>query len=261
MSKRFVTVVTLVLGLGTLATGLWALTAPGSFASFVNFPEHEHFLHDIGAFQLGIGATLLVGLLWRDGLATALAGFGVGNTVHAVNHALDQHLGGHAGDAWALAAVSVLTAVALWLRLRGLGYVVGPVALATSPELARFVEQKTVVLTSYRRDGTPVPTPISIAVDGASAVVRSYLKAGKVRRIRHNPVVELAPSTMRGKPTGDPIRAELRLLSGTESRQAARLLRRKYPLLHGVVVPLSHRLMRAKTGRTVHFRLVPLAKP
>ena len=36
-----------------------------------------------------------------------------------------------------------------------------------------------------------------------------------------------------------------------------RLLRRKYPFLHGVLVPSAHRLMRSKFGRTVHVELTP----
>jgi DNA-binding GntR family transcriptional regulator len=42
------------------------------------------------------------------------------------------------------------------------------------------------------------------------------------------------------------------------SCRAARLLAGKHPLLHGVPVPLTHRLGRARTGKTVHFQLTPL---
>ena len=51
--------------------------------------------------------------------------------------------------------------------------------------------------------------------------------------------------------------AQTRLLEGAEYREAARLLRRKYPVLHGVVVPSVHRLMRFKYGHTVHGELIP----
>ena len=58
-------------------------------------------------------------------------------------------------------------------------------------------------------------------------------------------------------PTGDPVKGVARRLEGTESRHAARMLRAKYPFMHGVLVPLSHRIGRAKTGRTVHFEVRP----
>jgi PPOX class probable F420-dependent enzyme len=70
--------------------------------------------------------------------------------------------------------------------------------------------------------------------------------------------VDIAPSTARGRPTGPPIQATARRLEGAESRRAARLLAGKHPWLHGVLVPLTHRLGRAKTGKTVHFQLTPL---
>jgi PPOX class probable F420-dependent enzyme len=98
---------------------------------------------------------------------------------------------------------------------------------------------------------------VSLAVDGDRAVFRSYAKAGKTRRLRRNPAVEVAPSTLRGAPTGPAIRGTARLLDGAEAREAARLLRRKHPLLHGVLVPLAHRVGRRRAGRTVHFELKP----
>jgi PPOX class probable F420-dependent enzyme len=254
---RYVTATTALTGSLTVAAGLWALLAPGSFADFTGFPASTHFVHDAGAFQLGIGTTLLLAPAWRDGPALALTGFLVANTVHAVNHALDLGIGGDGWVPWGLAALSLVTGGALLTRLRQLGYVVGEVATATTPVLAPFVRQKTILLTTYRRDGTPVGTPVSIAVDGDRAVVRSFEKAWKTRRIANDPMVEIAPATTRGRTTGPAMRARARRLAGAESDQAARLLAAKHPLLHGIVVPLIHRLGRSKTGRTVHFELTP----
>lgn len=124
--------------------------------------------------------------------------------------------------------------------------------------LRPLVHQQTVLLTSYRRTGTPVGTPVNIAVDGDRAFVRTFTKSGKFKRIRNNPLVEVAPSTLRGRPTAPGIRARVRLLSGAESTNAARAIARKHPALHGVVVPLAHRVGRRKFGWTVHMELTPL---
>ena len=113
------------------------------------------------------------------------------------------------------------------------------------------------MLTTYRRDGVPVATPVSIAVAGDHAFVRSYDSAWKVRRIRNNPEVEVGPSTARGKPTGPALPMRARRLQGDEARQAARWLARKYPGLQGVAVPFFHRAFRTRAGRTVHFELTP----
>jgi PPOX class probable F420-dependent enzyme len=256
-TDRYVVGVTLLAAAFSLIAGVWALFWPASFAEAVRFPEHTHFLHDVGAFQIGIGLTLALAVPWRDPLAVVLTGFLVGNTIHTVNHAVDLDLGGRDSDPWLLGLLSVVVAVALVRRLRQLHYVVGRVEPSCDPSLAPFVEQKTALLTTFRRDGTPVATPLSVAVEGDRAYVRTYEKAGKTKRLRNDSHVELAPSTTRGAPTGAPVRAEARRLDAAGDRHAARLLRRKHPLLHGILVPLLHRLGRAKTGHTVHFELIP----
>jgi PPOX class probable F420-dependent enzyme len=132
---------------------------------------------------------------------------------------------------------------------------------AASPAWAPFTRQKTVVLTTFRRDGTPVATPVSIAVAGERAYVRSFERAWKTRRLRNNPLVTIAPSTARGTPTGPAVEATARRLTGAEYVAAARALTRKYPALHGVLVPLTHRLGRRRAGRTVHFELLAVSPP
>jgi hypothetical protein len=118
LGQPYVATILALSGTGMLAAGIWAGLAPRSFARFVEFPYHEHFLHDLGAFQLGIGATLLLALAWRDAATVALAGFLVANTLHAVSHAVDLDLGGRASDPYAIGAVSLLVAAALVLRVR-----------------------------------------------------------------------------------------------------------------------------------------------
>jgi len=118
--------------------------------------------------------------------------------------------------------------------------------------LDRFKDQRTVLLTTYRRDGRPVGTPVNIAVDGDHAFVRTWDTSWKFKRIRNNPEVEIAPSTVRGKVTGPPIRARARVLAGNEAAHAAQVIVHKYPILHGVFVPLNHLLLNRKT---IYFEL------
>jgi hypothetical protein len=66
LGPPYVVAILALAGTGTLAAGTWAGVAPRSFARFVDFPYHQHFLHDLGAFQIGIGATVLAALAWRD---------------------------------------------------------------------------------------------------------------------------------------------------------------------------------------------------
>jgi PPOX class probable F420-dependent enzyme len=129
------------------------------------------------------------------------------------------------------------------------------VRTASKPSLEPFVRQWAVLLTTYKRDGTPIGTPVNIAVDGDRAFVRTFDTAWKLKRIRNNPMVEVAPSTWRGKPTGHAIRARARVLKGEESGYAGRLLARKHPILHGFLVPLIHRL---RGNETMHIELNPV---
>jgi len=127
--------------------------------------------------------------------------------------------------------------------------------MEVTPSLRTLVHQRTVRLTTYRRNGRPVGTAVSIAVDGPRAFVRTFESAGKFKRIRNNPLVDVAPSTFRGEATGPSIRARVRILSGDDAERARRLIERKHPWLHGVLVPLGHRLTSKKT---VYLELRPL---
>jgi uncharacterized protein len=120
--------------------------------------------------------------------------------------------------------------------------------------LEPLVRQGTILLTTYRRDGTPVGTPVHVAVEGDRAFVRTWDTTGKLKRIRRNPAVGIRPSTFRGRPTGPEIRARARVLEGEESAHAGRMLARKYPVMHGHLIPLVHRL---RGNETVHIELRP----
>ncbi len=121
--------------------------------------------------------------------------------------------------------------------------------------LEPFVRQQTVLLTTYRRDGTSGGTPVNFAVDADLAFFRTYASAGKTKRRRHQPEVEIGPSTARCKPTGPAIRARVRLLDGEEAAHASRAIERKHPVLQHLLAPLAHRLRRYTT---VHYELTPL---
>src|SRR2546422_6949087 len=111
---------------------------------------------------------------------------------------------------------------------------------------------KTILLTTYKRDGTPVGTPVSIAFAGDRAFFRTYDKAWKSKRLRNNPEVEVAHSTYKGKVTSAARHGTTRLLSEAEAKPVRRLLARKHPVQQGVMVPLVHKL---KGYKTLHYEL------
>ena len=84
----------------------------------------------------------------------------------------------------------------------GPGYVVSG---GMNDALAPLRDTKTILLTTYKKDGTPVATPVSIAFDGERAFFRSYDKAWKTKRLSRNPAVQAAPATtLRGQPPAPP---------------------------------------------------------
>jgi PPOX class probable F420-dependent enzyme len=107
---------------------------------------------------------------------------------------------------------------------------------------ARFRDQWAVRLTTFKRDGTPVSTPVNLAVEDDRAYFRTYEETWKFKRLARNQQVEVAPSTIRGAPTGPSMPARARLLEGAEDAHAARLIDAKHRVFQGVLVHLVHRL-------------------
>lgn len=105
-------------GAFTLAFGIWALVdAQSFFDNIAEFePYNKHLIHDVGAFQIGIGAALLFALVWRgDAILAALGGGSAGAVTHEIAHITDSGLGGRDSDPYTLGLFAVvLTVVFAW---------------------------------------------------------------------------------------------------------------------------------------------------
>jgi uncharacterized protein len=126
---------------------------------------------------------------------------------------------------------------------------------ATAGFFGLLATSKYCSLTTYKRDGTPVATPVNVVVNGDVAYFRTWNTSGKAKRLRHTPRVELQPSGPRGKPKSNAkLSADATLLAGEESHEAAAALAHQHPLVHGLVVPRLHRL---RGWATQQYRLDP----
>jgi PPOX class probable F420-dependent enzyme len=88
-----------------------------------------------------------------------------------------------------------------------------------------------VSLTTFRRSGEPVSTPVWVALDGAELVVVTVDPSGKLKRLAHTARVELRPCDLRGRvPEGAPTYAGTAVVDRTPEGVAAvkRALGRKY---------------------------------
>lgn len=115
-----------------------------------------------------------------------------------------------------------------------------------TPELDRLSRSNYVLVTTFRRDGTPVPTPVWVARDGNELIIWTQTKAGKVKRIRNNPRVELSECDARGRPRGTPVTGTARILDTEGTERGRQALKKKYGLTGRVVIGASKRFRGAE---------------
>jgi PPOX class probable F420-dependent enzyme len=90
---------------------------------------------------------------------------------------------------------------------------------------------KYISLTTYRRDGTPVATPVWFVLDGDRLLVVTDADAGKVKRLRSNPSVAVAACDVRGRAKTPAVAGTARLLDDSIGPEVDRQLGRKHPLM------------------------------
>jgi PPOX class probable F420-dependent enzyme len=85
-----------------------------------------------------------------------------------------------------------------------------------------------VNVTTYRKDGTPVTTPMQVVARGEFLFVWTRPDAGKVKRLRRDPVLRIAPCTLRGRPTGPSFTGIGRIVGGGADEMVRDLMLAKY---------------------------------
>jgi uncharacterized protein len=111
---------------------------------------------------------------------------------------------------------------------------------ASFPDLGRG---QCIALTTFRRTGQAVTTPVWFAIGRGTIYVETHADAGKLKRLRHTARVTLAPCTYSGKVTGAVCEGNARVLTGSEEIMAASVaLAKKY----GVMRSLHHFVRNAR---------------
>jgi PPOX class probable F420-dependent enzyme len=118
--------------------------------------------------------------------------------------------------------------------------------------VGQFAKAKYLNLESFRKTGVGVRTPVWFAQSPdtstpgrATFYVYSEADVGKVKRIRNNPKVRVAPCNFRGDLRGAWIEGQARLCANDEVARGQELLRREYGMLK-IVGDFFGRLMRHK---------------
>ncbi|MXP19811.1 PPOX class F420-dependent oxidoreductase [Gordonia sp. HNM0687] len=126
---------------------------------------------------------------------------------------------------------------------------------AQSP-FGEAADAKYVLLTTFRKDGTPKPTPIWAAMDGGRMVVWTETESWKVKRIRRDNRVEVQACDARGKKRrGAAVTGTAEILDAAGTERARELIGRKYGLLGKALVTASS-WRRGKSG-TVGIAITP----
>jgi len=109
------------------------------------------------------------------------------------------------------------------------------------------------LVTSYRKDGRAVPTPVWVVRDGDTLALWTVTDSGKVKRIRRDPTVLIGPCDVRGRPTGDQVPGRAEILDDAGTERVRSLLRHKYGVMGRITLFFS-RLRRGRTG-TIGIRV------
>lgn len=116
-----------------------------------------------------------------------------------------------------------------------------------SADVARLGEGKYLLLTSYRKDGTAVPTPVWVVSDGDTLYAWSATDTGKVKRIRRDGKVAVGPCDFKGTPTGDSIPGQAALLDEEGSDRVRDLIAGKYGI-SGKLTLFGSKIRRGRNG-------------
>ena len=101
---------------------------------------------------------------------------------------------------------------------------------------AAFAGHKYLNLETFKKSGEGVKTPVWFAADPSASLDSNDAKlnvytigvSGKVKRIRNNPRVKIAPCDMRGRVLGEWVEARVAIVTGEEAARGMRLLNNKY---------------------------------
>lgn len=129
-------------------------------------------------------------------------------------------------------------------------------AATATPAAAPFAALRDaafISLTTFRKDGTPVATPVWHAYAGDRLYVGTTGHSGKIKRLRRDGRVTIAPCDRQGKVLGPAIEARARILPPAEATTAKHALRRR----NGLQARLVELFYRLRAWQGAFIEIVP----
>jgi PPOX class probable F420-dependent enzyme len=123
--------------------------------------------------------------------------------------------------------------------------------MTTTSALDTLGKAKYISLTTFRKDGSAVATPVWLVRDGAGLKVVTDPTSGKAKRLRTNPHVLVSPCDMRGRVTSGAISAagSVQLQDEAETLVTMGLITRKYGLMGRLITRMNERRARKAGGK------------
>ncbi|MFE3001968.1 PPOX class F420-dependent oxidoreductase [Nocardia sp. NPDC059246] len=112
-----------------------------------------------------------------------------------------------------------------------------------------------VNLVTYKKDGTPVGTPVWAALDNGRLYVWTVTDSWKVKRVRRNPEVTVQACDLRGKTRGEIVKASATVLDAAGTERVRDLIKRRYGIQGWLGITLS-KVRRGSAG-TIGIEIVP----
>ena len=94
--------------------------------------------------------------------------------------------------------------------------------------LDQFLDQKYINLETYKKDGTPVRTPVWFVIDNDLIYVITRDSTGKVKRLKNNHDVRIVLCSFKGEPKNEWIKGKAEKITGKEADIAIKLRKKKY---------------------------------
>jgi len=95
-------------------------------------------------------------------------------------------------------------------------------------KLEQFLDQKYINLETYKKDGTPIRTPVWFVIDTDLIYVITRDSTGKVKRLRNNQNVRIVPCSFKGEAKNEWVKGEAEMITGEEADKAIKLRKKKY---------------------------------
>ena len=134
-------------------------------------------------------------------------------------------------------------------------------AIPSTTKIERYEHKfkgKYLSLTSFKRDGSGVATPVWFVSDNGHLLVETDADSYKIKRIRRDPHVRIALCDARGHIHGKMVDADARILPEDERERVERLLAQKYRIDRYTVYPIYRLVMRLR-GRSRRTHEPPVA--